>query len=305
MKKEVQDIPTDSGIRRGVERRLQFIEYRLYWEGQVNRSDIIDKFGVSLPQASNDLTQYREAAPDNIHYDPSSKRYLRSATFSPRLFRPNAGHYLVELKAFADGLLAPEESWVGAAPAVDAMPVPGRRVEPELLRSLVEAIRSKRSIHVHYHSMRSQSRAATWQWITPHALSSDGLRWHVRGYCHLENCFKDFLLSRFLEAGKFGEPGQDGAADIDWCCYFDVVLVPNPALPREKQQTVAIEYDMKDERLVVAVRCALLYYFNKRLRLDVPKGVDELHQIPVVAENQRELEEAVKAAEGAVKPPVR
>lgn len=300
MKKEVQDNQSDTGIRRGVERRLQFIEYRLYWEGQVNRSDIIDKFGVSLPQASNDLTQYREVAPDNIRYDPSSKRYLRGSSFSPQLFKPNASHYLVELKTFADGLLAPEESWVGAAPAVDTMPVPGRHVEPELLRSLVEAIRSKRSIYAHYHSMRSESRAANWQWITPHSLSSDGLRWHVRGYCHLQDCFKDFLLSRLLEVGKLGDPGPSGDADLDWSRYFNVILLPNPVLPREKQQTIAIEYDMKNERLVVAVRCALLYYFNKRLRLDLPKGFDEPHQVPVVAENQRELEEAIKAAKGAV-----
>lgn len=289
----------DNGIRRGVERRLEFIEYRLYWEGQINRADIMEKFRVSLPQASNDLTQYRELAPGNLQYDPSSKRYLRGTAFAPRLFKPNASHYLVELKAFAEKALPPEESWIGAAPAADGMPVPGRRVDPEMLRTLIEAIRARRSVHAHYHSMRSQRISATWQWITPHAFSSDGLRWHVRAYCHLDECFKDFLLSRFLGIGNLGVPGPGGAADVDWCQTFHVVLVPNPELPKEKQRTVAFEYDMIDNKLVVPVRCALLYYFNKRLRLDLPKGTDEAHETPVVVHNRQELQAAIRAANGS------
>jgi predicted DNA-binding transcriptional regulator YafY len=302
MKISSEQNQSDSGLRRGVERRLQFVDYRLFWEGQVNRADIMEKFGVSLPQASNDLTQYRELAPGNIQYDPSSKRYLRSATFTPTLFKPNASHYLVELKAVADEVLAPGESWIGSAPSVDAMPVPGRRVDPEMLRSLIEAMRNKRSLHANYHSMRSEHPVAAWQWITPHAFSSDGLRWHVRAYCHIEDCFKDFLLSRFLEVGKLGDPGAEDWADNDWCSFFDVVLIPNPSLPAQKQQTIAIEYDMKDGRLVVPVRCALLYYFNKRLRLDL-KEIDQPHETPVVVSNHREFQKAVREATGSVRRP--
>ena len=43
-------------IRWGVEQRLEFIEFRLFWEGGINRGDIIEIFGVSVPQASKDLT---------------------------------------------------------------------------------------------------------------------------------------------------------------------------------------------------------------------------------------------------------
>ncbi|MFM2277896.1 MAG: hypothetical protein RLZZ444_127 [Pseudomonadota bacterium] len=38
-------------IRWELERRLEFIEYRLFWEGGSNRSDLIDEVGVSVPQA--------------------------------------------------------------------------------------------------------------------------------------------------------------------------------------------------------------------------------------------------------------
>jgi hypothetical protein len=44
-----------SELRWGVEQRLEFIEFRLFWEGHVNRRDLMDQFGVSVNQASTDL----------------------------------------------------------------------------------------------------------------------------------------------------------------------------------------------------------------------------------------------------------
>ena len=61
-------------MRWGVEQRLEFIEFRLFWEGSINRADIVDFFGVSVPQASKDLTLYQERAPGNLEYDTRGKR---------------------------------------------------------------------------------------------------------------------------------------------------------------------------------------------------------------------------------------
>ena len=52
-----------SELRWGVEQRLEFIEFRLFWEGHVNRSDLMDQFGVSVNQASTDLNRYIGFAP--------------------------------------------------------------------------------------------------------------------------------------------------------------------------------------------------------------------------------------------------
>ena len=38
-------------LKWGVERRLEFIEFRLFWEGGVNRSDIIGTFVEELMRA--------------------------------------------------------------------------------------------------------------------------------------------------------------------------------------------------------------------------------------------------------------
>ena len=36
----------DGTLNWGVERRLEFIEFRLFWEGHVNRGGLINKFGI-------------------------------------------------------------------------------------------------------------------------------------------------------------------------------------------------------------------------------------------------------------------
>lgn len=52
---------------------VKFIEFRLFWEGHVNRSDLIDAFGISAQEAPTDLNRYRNIAPANMGYDKSAK----------------------------------------------------------------------------------------------------------------------------------------------------------------------------------------------------------------------------------------
>ena len=92
-------------LKWGVERRLEFIEFRLFWEGGVNRSDIIGTFDVSVPQASKDLTHYQERAPHNTIYDKSAKRYVASPQFSPIFLKPDPDTYLSRLRSLATAVL--------------------------------------------------------------------------------------------------------------------------------------------------------------------------------------------------------
>src|SRR5262245_49499614 len=102
----------EHGIRRGVEQRLEFIEFPLVWEGGGNRSDITHFFGVSVPQASNDLARYQELAPKNIEYDRSGKRYFATGRFKPLFCKPDADRYLNQLRSIADKVLRPQEAWL-------------------------------------------------------------------------------------------------------------------------------------------------------------------------------------------------
>jgi predicted DNA-binding transcriptional regulator YafY len=285
-------------IRWGAEQRLEFIEFRAFWEGGVNRSDLTERFGVSVPQASNDLAQYRELVPENLHYDSSAKRYVATEAFKPRFLSPNPDRYLAQLRALAEGLVKQRETWLGAAPVAEAMPIPARKVDPSLFRQLLAAMRDGASVEVQYHSMSKERPSALWRRVTPHAFATDGLRWHVRGYCHLDNNYKDFILSRWRGLRDLGPPGAGQAQDKDWQGEFSVALKPNPDLSDSQREAVAWEYNMPKGKCALQVRRAMLYYLRKRLRLDV-EG-DSPAERPVVVANREEFEQALASARGEV-----
>jgi predicted DNA-binding transcriptional regulator YafY len=281
-------------IRWGIEQRLEFIEFRLFWEGGINRSDITEFFGVSVPQASKDLAQYRDLAPANIRYDATEKRYLAASRFKPRFLKPDPDRYLNQLRTIADRVMLAKETWLERAPPAEAMPVPHRRVEAGVLRALLDAVRRSRSVEILYQSMNVIRPEAIWRRITPHAFGHDGLRWHVRAFCHIDNNFKDFILSRTFDLGKEGEPGARPSDDKVWFAYFTIVLKPNPKLGEAQQEAVAVEYGMSNKRAEVSLRKAMLYYFEKRMRLDLVEGSTRPQETPVVIANRREFDAALK-----------
>jgi hypothetical protein len=87
------ELPSDAaptkGLSWGLERRLQFIDFRLRWEGRLNRTDLVEHFGLSIPQVSLDIAKYAELAPGNLTYDRSSKTYVAGTEFAavPAEFR--------------------------------------------------------------------------------------------------------------------------------------------------------------------------------------------------------------------------
>lgn len=280
-------------VRRGVKERLEFIDFRLFWEGRINRSDIMERFAISIPQASKDLSLYESIAPGNLTYDVSAKRYLASSNFTPRFIEPNAGAFLIQLRNIADHTLPIEETWLGLAPSAEVMPIPSRRVSVSVLRAVLKAIEKRTALRVLYQSMNEQRPGPMWRWIVPHALAHDSLRWHVRAFCEETKIFKDFLLSRCLEAGEERMSEINASQDKYWNEHFSVVLVPNPALSPEQQDVVAQDYCMEYGQIAVRVRKALLYYFNKRLRLDVAKEKDRTKETPVVVLNDRAFQDAL------------
>ena len=286
----------DIRIRWGTEQRLEFIEFRAFWEGGVNRSDITEQFGVSVPQASNDLSLYQKLEPANLRYDSSEKRYVPTDEFAPRFMKPSADRYLSQLKTVGETIIRLEDTWIVRPPDVDALPVPSRRIEPSILKRFVAAIRSTRSIEIHYQSMNRDRPEAVWRRITPHAFAHDGLRWHVRAFCHIDFRFKDFILSRCRDLRNDDEGGAPASADHQWQSTFDVILKPNPDLTQSQRETIAMDYGMEGGQVVVPVRRALLYYFEKRLRLDVDAKKDRPAEKPVVLGNKSEFVKARDAA---------
>ena len=286
-------------LKWGVERRLEFIEFRLFWEGGVNRSDIIDMFDVSVPQASKDLTLYQERAPHNAIYDKSAKRYVASDQFEPHFLKPDPDGYLSRLRSVAEGLIDLSESWITQVPDTDIALTPRRDIDAAVLRTVLGAVRDHRSVDIHYQSMSKDRPDPIWRRITPHAFGYDGFRWHVRAYCHVNDKFKDFLLPRILGFGLLGEGGSDALHDALWQERFGVEIGPHPDLTPSQKTVVAKDYGMEGGSAVLTVRYAMLFYVLKRLGLLGDSAKLPSRSQHIVVANQEDTAAALKKADFA------
>jgi hypothetical protein len=253
-------------LRWGVGQKLQFIEFRLFWEGHVNRSDLIDKFGVSPNQASGDLNRYIALAPDNMVYDKSGKTYVRSSAFKPLFLKPDATQYLSQVRSVAEGIITPDDAWIGNLPPFDATPAPARGIDPVVLRSIVTANKRHEAIEVLYQSMSAPD--PEWRWIAPHALAFDGFRWHARSFCEKSAEYRDFVISRILETRQTRTASKPAAPDVAWEEMVELKVGPHPDLSANQKRGVELDYGMENGSVTIPVRRALLYYALKRLGLD-------------------------------------
>lgn len=255
-----------SELRWGVAQRLEFIEFRLFWEGHVNRSDLMEQFGLSVNQASADLNRYIGFAPDNMVYDKSARTYVRGPDYAAQFLKPDASRYLAQLRSLADDIMDSDDSWIAELPSYDAAPTPVRGVNPMTLRSVVEAIRRNEALEVKYQSLSRPE--PSWRWIAPHAIGFDGLRWHTRAFCKTDELFKDFLLSRILQTRGVEASEVTDAADADWQQHVTIEIGPHPGLSENQKKVISLDYGMRDGKAKIQVRRALLYYALKRLGLD-------------------------------------
>lgn len=251
--------------------RLRFIEFRLLWEGHVNRSDLIEAFGISVPQSTVDFREYIERAPGNMDYDKRRRHYFPMPTFKPIFISDSADGYLSQLAALStSGEEQGHPGLIGATPPFDVLPAPERRVDRETLQQLLKAIRENFSIEIHYQSLSTET--PDWRRITPHALVSDGMRWHVRAFCHSKGEFRDFVLGRIMEM-RGEQPSEISAeTDADWNTRVKVIIAPHPDLTASQKKIIELDYAMKRGKAEIVVRRALLFYLKRWL------GAEEVTQ---------------------------
>lgn len=279
-------------IKWAAEQRFHFIEHRAFWYGELNRADLTARFGISIPQASKDLVAYQNLYPDNLSYDHSHKRYVSTEKFNPHFIDCAA-------ETFLRGLLieGAQESDLNKLPGVcESVPLPTRKIDAHILGAIVQCKYKERSIEVLYQSMNPKRPVAEWRRISPHRFATDGLRWHVRAFCHLDQKYKDFILSRCLDTREVGDSGPQAEPDRMWHETFAVELTPNPLLSKGQQKIIEADFGMQNGRIQISVRKALLYYFSKRLRLDVAQMADSPGEAPVVVANKAAFDEALREA---------
>lgn len=279
----------ESIMQWGIERRIDFIEYLLYWDGKVNRKDITQFFGVSTPQASADIKRYQELAPDNIEYDKSRKCYLASLQFEPKFIKPNAERYLEQLlgdQQTPDTLLHVRNLDYGSLPNIK------RSIDADTVRHIVQAIRERQAIEIKYQSFSQPN--PSWRWIMPHALGFADKRWHCRSYCENNQDFRDFVLSRILEIRHHKPCEINIAHDYEWHTLVTLELSPNPKLSEEQRHAVERDYGMNNGKLQVQMKAALVHYFMQTYQLNAEEPLEKQELVLVNKEQVKTIQQRLR-----------
>lgn len=285
----------DDRRRWTLNRRFEFIEWKLFWEGHLNRSDLEEKFNISTPQASVDLRNYRELAEENIVYNSTEKGYLPSPSMRPRFLKISADRLLLQLRAWLTGVLPSDDLWFRDIPPVDMAPDIVRNVDPGCLRQVLRAIRTRQGVLVRYQSLTS----SRWRRIAPHALAFDGHRWHARAWCCEQEDFRDFVLTRIDEIGDMEPVRFDAADDVEWNTTTVLKLCPHPGLGEDQRQAVQRDFNMTAGCREITVRLSMAYYFIMRMNLDLPDLPAK--RVQIALENLTEVQSAIAEAKLASK----
>ena len=282
-----RDEDADAGpVKWSQERRLQFIDFRLQWGGRINRRDVTDFFKISVPQASADIARYAEVAPGNLEYDTSSRTYVATPAFAPHYESSGARQYLSQLLALERQILTSDQAFLAFRPPMASVPLPSRTVEPKTLALLLQAIAERAKLRIQYQSIARDEPLE--RFISPHAFGYDGVRWHVRAYCHLREGFRDFVLGRIMSPGTPTASEVDSSQDREWHTNVDLVLTPDDSLTIKQREGVEIDYGMQNGRVTVPCRQAMLFYTLRTLNFE-PNGTPRKGEKQVVIANLAEI----------------
>jgi hypothetical protein len=271
-------------MRRSQKKRIEFIESRLYWEGKISRKDLTDYFEISIPQATKDIKAYIEEAPGNIFYDNSAKLYIPSDKFTPALISPDSELYLNRLHSTDYGS---EYFFFGAIPNSYMLPTVKRKIDPSILRPLLNSIRNNNAINIKYQSMSNPK--PSWRWVTPQAIGFDGFRWHTRAFCHNSKIYKDFNLGRILTIGAEKEHPLDHSNDFAWFNTITFEIAPHKELSDGQKVCVEFDYCMENGKLNFDVKAAFTYYVIKSFGFGVKHHEKPANEQQVVLLNRQEI----------------
>jgi len=251
-------------LRWSVEQRVAFAAQRLYWDGTINRDDLMRRFGVSANQATADLARLKDAYPDGFAYDTVARRYRAQDLFLPHEADP--ARLLRELRLVAEGHLDPKDSVLASVPALAIAEVPERAVDAAVLRRVLTAIRDRQAIGAHYVSFQRPGERR--RVLSPHALVFDGFRWHVRAHDAGDDTFKDFVIARLSHVAPVGTWQRVPAEDAAWNRLVTLEIAPHPGLDPHQRRVIARDYGMDaKQRLMLRVREAVLFYVRRRFGL--------------------------------------
>lgn len=272
--------------------RLNYLEFRLYFSGQISRADLVKRFGISEAAATRDLAIYRDEAPKNLDFDTVTKSYRISESFR--------AHYIGEveprhlLRALVHGV---GNDFEAAPELIIPCELPSLQEAPavSILAPVSRAIYQRKVLKIEY---LSESGNHGQREIVPFSLAGTGLKWMVRAYCRRKGIFADFVLNRIKSAavirGSEPEEFETKEHDDEWNRMLKLELIPHPAAKPESRAMTEQEYRMVDGVHILRVRAALAGYLLRLWSVDCSED-QRLVMLPLCIRNRLTLHDVDNA----------
>ena len=272
--------------------RLNYLEFRLFFTGQVSRMDLTKRFGISEAAATRDLSIYRDEAPENLEFDSSLKLYRIRKGFRRHYLKEHEPRHL--LRALVHGVgndfgTVPESLIPCELPA--QMHVPSA----EILAAVSRAIFQQKALQMEYFSETGNHGLRE---IVPFNLASTGLQWMVRGFCRRKGIFCHFILNRIKSAEVLcdSEPKQSETKECDdeWNRILKLQLIPHPSATPENKAKTEQEFQMNEGVYVLRVRAALAGFVLRLWSVDCSEK-QKLNRLPLSLLNRIALHDVDSA----------
>lgn len=292
------------GLKWEIRKRLEFIEFLLYWEGQIRYSDIQDYFRVSDTQAGKDIKIYEEYSrhPDGVggtisnlvHPQKRGASYTAAQDFRCVMIEPDFDDYMTfydgrwraTWKSRETGSGGKASGLVGARRRpqnlriVRVNTIERRPVDPQIYRKLLEAIAKRKAVGVAYLSPNFDAPRRFE--ISPSYLGFDGFRWHVRAFRQDVGAWCDVVMERIQAADKdLTDLAKPVPADVG-SRMTTLRICPNPELTESQRANIEAQYpEMKDGVWEGTMVRSFIPYFLKRYQIE-EKSLRKLpHQDPI------------------------
>jgi len=271
-----------------VQRRLEFIDFRLAWYGRFNRKDVAETFGLSPQQASADIATYRKLAPNNVDYNDATKAFIRQPGFKPVFVGRHADRYLLQILGIKTNLIDKDITWFEELPDSEIVVLERRPTDFRHLQKVLDAIDQELELHLSYNSISSGKQ--TTRCICPHAIFSSDGRWYVRAWSRDRNDFRDFNINRMGEIAIGGKSPVGKEDDFEWNLTADLLLQVNPNLDFAQREALEHEYNMQDGLLSKTIRLSLVFYIVNNLNLDLDLNQIKPEKQQLVLTNLKDVE---------------
>lgn len=242
--------------------RLAYIEFRLFFLGEIRRHDLMKRFGIGPAGATRDFALYKELSSGNISFDNSTKTYVIGNNFIP-IYEHVPERVLSTLtQGFGDGM-----GITSGALLTCELPMVFNQPSMTILAPVTRAINQKKAVKLRYFSHTS---GASEREIIPFALVNDGLRWHVRAFDRKSQEFRDFVFTRMESTAIFEESAicshELPSADIQWNRILELDLIPHPA--QKYPKIIERDYNMTSAVLHIKIRAAMAGYLLRLWTVD-------------------------------------